>query len=51
MPNDAKRKLDEATHRLQDQPTTVPPAGAEPRAGSHPGQDRGQPRDRRVDPV
>ena len=27
MPNDAKTKLDQATHRLQDQPTTAEPSG------------------------
>ena len=28
MPNDAKTKLDRATHLLQDQPTTANPVGA-----------------------
>ena len=27
MPNDAKTKLDQAIHRLQDQPTTAEPSG------------------------
>ncbi len=27
MPNDAKTKLDQATHRFQDQPTTAEPVG------------------------